>query len=127
MRTPMVTNYQIATSLGKKTLKVLGYAAEGGHIEICHLAIELGACDFDEMLRGAARKGHIEICRLAIELGADDFDEMLRGAARGGHIEICHWAIELEACDFTLWPVVSENPMKFAAPPERKSYFRHHY
>ena len=29
MRTPMVTNYQIATSLGKKTLKVLGYAAEG--------------------------------------------------------------------------------------------------
>ena len=69
-------------------------AARGCHQNLCHLA---GAShDFNRMLFGAIRTGCHDVCILAIEWGATDFDGMLCETAYNGNRDLCYLAKRFE-------------------------------
>ena len=51
---------------------MLCYVAKSGHRDLCELAREWGATNFDQMLFDAAKGGHRDLCELAREWGATD-------------------------------------------------------
>ena len=70
----------------------LSEAAYEGDEDLCRLALDKGASNYDEMLAQAARGGHEVLCKLALDKGASNYDEMLACAKKGGHEVLCHLA-----------------------------------
>ena len=58
----------------------LEYASWGGHKDLCHYFIKLGATDFDWALAYAAKGGHLDLCKYFIQIGATDFNWALQYA-----------------------------------------------
>ena len=65
-----------------------------GHKDICQIAKDWGADDFNGMLNEASEFGHKELCQLAKDWGATDFNQMLINATANGYNDICQLAIE---------------------------------
>jgi hypothetical protein len=84
----------------RRPQEILHAGTKGGHEDVCRLAVEWGATDFDDMLTSAAKGGHEHLCRLAKEWGATDFDEMLFSAAEAEHVDLCRLAIEWGAEEY---------------------------
>jgi hypothetical protein len=68
---------------------MIANAAMGGHRELCVLAREWGATDFNRMLANATAGGHRGLCVLAREWGATDFNHMLEIAAGECDVDLC--------------------------------------
>jgi len=54
----------------------------------------------NDQLCKAARDGRHDLCQLAKDQGADDFNRMLLGASQGGHRDICQLAKDWGATYF---------------------------
>lgn len=83
-----------------KINSLLYSGALNGNVEMCILAKEHGANDFNKMLEGASLMGHGDICQLAKEWGATEFDRMLKYLneysliIKPGHLIVCRLAVE---------------------------------
>lgn len=62
--------------------RLLEQSAGAGDQDLCRLAKENGATDFDAMLRAAVMDGHRELCVLAREWGAEPEQDLLDEGAR---------------------------------------------
>jgi hypothetical protein len=105
---------ELARSRGADAFNIMmACAACYGHLNICTLAKEWGATDFDGMLEhgargacGGARGGAVyveaatRVCTQARAWGATAFDRMLRRAASVGSDDMCRLAREWGATDF---------------------------
>jgi ankyrin repeat protein len=80
----------------------MGYAAEGGQMEIVKLMIEKGATKFNLAMMSASYGGQMEIVKLMIEKGATYFNTAMYESAKGGKIEIVKFMIEKGATEFNL-------------------------
>jgi hypothetical protein len=90
-----------AIEKGASVTNILSDGAFAGHQDICQLAKDWGATNFNGMLLGATRGGHRALCELAISWGATDFEGMLLAAANSGHQDLCELAIFEGARGFT--------------------------
>ena len=75
-------------------------AAVGGHLDLCHYFINLGATNFNWALQNAALGGHIDLCKYLIKIGATNINSALAGAALGGHLKLCKYFIKMGATNF---------------------------
>jgi hypothetical protein len=83
--------------MGKEQQSLCRFLMESsmtGDIEMCRLAKEWGATNWNGMLKCAALGGHEHLCRLAKEWGATKWNWMMSGAAEGGHEHLCRLAKE---------------------------------
>ena len=80
---------------------------EGGHVDVCELAVEKCDGDVEQMLARAACAGQKKTCRLAKEWGAKNFLVMLGCAALHKHPKICrlamNWGAENDGRTFEGW------------------------
>jgi len=60
----------------------------------------LEGINFELLLNEATKQGRIELCELAVEKGAREFNTALYHAAHSGHLEICEWLVEKGAREF---------------------------
>ena len=65
----------------------MGWACNGGHLEIVKLMIEKGATDWDYGMANACKRGHLEIVKFMIEKGACDWNRGMANACSGGSLQ----------------------------------------
>lgn len=92
---------QVGNANQKIALKwAIGYAAEGGHMDIVNLLISKGVTDFNNVMRYAGKGGHINIVESMMKRGANDYNQTMIFAARGGHIDVVKLMISKGATHF---------------------------
>jgi len=69
----------------------MGYAAEGGHMDIVQLMIEKGSDNFNGSMIDAAKGGQLEIVKFMVEKGATRFILAMREAEKRGHTETVNY------------------------------------
>lgn len=69
---------------------VMGYAAEGGYIDIVNFLLGLGADDYNHSMRLApmAKNNSDNIVQIMLDLGANNYSETARNAAEMGNINV---------------------------------------
>ena len=84
-----------------KNDRVLGYAAEGGHLEIVKFLVEnnanINANKNYNPLLGAASYGYLEIVKFLVGMGADvhmEDDIAFHSAAERGHLDVVRFLVE---------------------------------